>query len=267
MKNIFILFFLIPLVLLSQNNGETEIHISEVDNWKTHFSDSGLEGTFILTKLNSDSLLVYNFERSKIRYMPASTFKIPNSLIALEENAIIDENEFFKWDGQKRSFENWNQDQNLRTAIKYSCVWFYQELARRIGEEKMQYYLDTCKYGNAKMGANIDTFWLEGDIRISAYEQIEFLIKFLNKDLPFSERAFEIVKRIMLINSTDSYKYYAKTGWTGRVENEIGWYVGFIEKEGENWIFALNIDMNGIKDAKYRIEITESILESEGIIN
>ncbi|MCB0729998.1 MAG: class D beta-lactamase [Ignavibacteriae bacterium] len=239
----------------------------ENENWSEFYNSAKVNGTFVLTKLNSDSIFCFNKNRTDSSFLPASTFKIINSLISLETKAIEDENEIIKWDGQKRFLENWNQDQNLRSAIKYSCVWFYQELARRVGKEKMQYYLDVCNYGNSKMGDKIDTFWLEGDIRISAKEQIKFLTNFLNKTLPFSDRNFEIVKNIMLIDSTDKYKYYAKTGWTARVEREIGWYVGFVERLGETWIFAINIDMNGIDDAKYRIEITESILKQEGILN
>jgi beta-lactamase class D len=151
----------------------------------------------------------------------------------------------------------------MRTAIKYSCVWFYQELARRIGREKMQYYLDTVKYGNSKLGKNIDTFWLDGDLRISAIEQIEFLEKLLRKDIPFSNSNIETVKSIMMKDSTDTYNYYAKTGWVSK----IGWYVGFVIYDKERWLFALNIGIINNKDVKFRKIITEEILRDEGIIN
>ncbi|MCB0742589.1 MAG: class D beta-lactamase [Ignavibacteriae bacterium] len=267
-KILIIYYFLAFSILFSQTSiNEISEKYKSQNDWGKYFDESGVEGTFILYNLNEDSLKVYNQERAEKQFLPASTFKILNSLISLEVKAVKDENEIIKWDGVKRFYDAWNQDQNMKSAIKISCVWFYQELARRVGREKMQYYLDTCNYGNSKMGDKIDTFWLEGDIRISAKEQIKFLTNFLNKTLPFSDRNFEIVKNIMLIDSTDKYKYYAKTGWTARVEREIGWYVGFVERLGETWIFAINIDMNGIDDAKYRIEITESILKQEGILN
>lgn len=222
-----------------------------------------MNGTFVLTKLNSDTLFCFNSARADSAFLPASTFKIINSLISLETGAIKDENEIIKWDGVKRFYAFWNQDQNLSSAIKISCVWFYQELARRVGKEKMQFYLDTLNYGNSKMGADVDKFWLQGDLKISAVEQIKFLTQFLNRDLPFSERNVDIVEKILLVDSTENYKQYAKTGWSG----EIGWYVGYVIRQNQIWIFAMNINMIGIEDAKHRIEMTESILEKEGILN
>ena len=253
--------------LLSQNLISNSRHTIEMNSWGDFFNETGLEGTFVLQKLNSDTTRVYNSNRSIKQYLPASTFKILNSLISLETKAIKNENEIIKWDGVQRFYDKWNMDQSLQSALKYSCVWFYQELARRIGEEKMQYYLDTVKYGNSKIGSEIDIFWLEGELRISAIEQIEFLNKFLNNDLPFSDQNFEIVKGIMLVDSTDNYKLYAKTGWTARVHEQIGWYVGFLERNTEIWVFAMNIDIKEDKDSKFREELTRKILSFEGLLN
>ncbi len=236
------------------------------DKWSKYFTGRNITGTFVLTKLNSDSLLIYNEVRAKESFLPASTFKILNSLISLETNVIEDENKIIKWDGKKRFYNKWNQDQNMKTAIKYSCVWFYQELARRVGKERMQHYLDTVKYGNSKLGKNIDTFCLEGELRISAIEQINFLSKLLRQELPFSDRNMEIVKNILLVDSTDSYKFYAKTGWAKRPQNDIGWYVGFITSDSDTWIFSMNIDIKKNEDAKERKRITEELLKDEGII-
>jgi len=235
-------------------------------NWNRYFEEKDINGTFILTKLNSDTLTIYNSQRAEQQYLPASTFKILNSLISLETKAIDNEHTIIKWDGKKRFYDKWNRDQNMKSAIKYSCVWFYQKLARRVGEEKMQFYLDKVQYGNSKMGASIETFWLEGDLRISAIEQIKFLEKLLEKNLPFSNSNIETVINIMMIDSTNTYKYYAKTGWAGRVDQQIGWYVGFVIKDYESWLFAMNIDIDKKEDEKYRKSISEDILKEEGII-
>ncbi|MBK8945865.1 MAG: class D beta-lactamase [Ignavibacteriae bacterium] len=239
------------------------------NEWKKYFENVNVDGTFLLYNSTKDSTNVYNLERTEKQFLPASTFKIPNSLISLETKAIKDENEIIKWDGEKRFIDNWNQDHNLKTAIKYSVVWFYQELARRVGFEKMQKFLNEINYGNKRLGDKIDTFWLEGEIRISAVEQILFLNKFLKNDLPFSKQNMEIVKNIMLVDSTDSYKLYAKTGWSARVKNDkqIGWYVGFVETKNDTWIFAINIDINSENDLPHRINICREILKSERIIN
>jgi len=230
--------------------------------WGKFFQQKEIEGTFVLIKLNSDTVKVFNSERAYQQYLPASTYKIFNSLISLETNVIENENIIIKWDGKKRFYDKWNQDQTMRTVMKYSSVWFYQELARRVGREKMQYYVNTANYGNTKLGDSIDTFWLEGDLRISPIEQIDFLEKLLKYDLPFSKRNIETVKQLLIIDSTDQYKYYGKTGWVAK----IGWYVGFIILENEKWLFALNIDINNNDDVKQRKLITEKILRSERII-
>ena len=270
MKNIFsLLFYLITSnLLLGQKENEPNIEYEIVESWGEFFSDVLRDGTFIIKKMNSDTVKVYNLERSLKPYLPASTYKILNSLIALETKAIHDENDIIKWDGVERFYDMWNKDQTLASAIKYSCVWFYQELARRVGTQKMQFYLDTVKYGNSRMGSEIDNFWLEGNLRISAQEQVEFINKFLNRDLPFSIQNMEIVKNVMLMDSTNNYKLYAKTGWTARVEEneQIGWYVGFVENSDGYWIFAINIDIKDDADSKNRQDITNKILMQEGII-
>lgn len=261
---ILILFLLSFVLTISGNNGKI---IIEKNDWAKYYNDVNLDGTFVLTKLNSDTLYYYNLERANKRYLPASTFKIPNSLIALETEVITDENEIIEWDGKIRFIEQWNKDQNLQSAIKYSCVWFYQELARRVGRDRMQLYVDLINYGNSKLGAQIDTFWLEGDIRISPMEQIDFLTAFINRQLPFKKRNIDIVEKILLIDSTNTFRLYAKTGWTARVGFQVGWYVGFVKKNNEIWIFALNIDINEKKDADNRESITRAILKGEGVID
>jgi beta-lactamase class D len=266
MKKFVLLIILVSFVSCSQQTKNSQQVIIPTDKWKNHFTNAEVEGTFVLTKLNSDSLFVYNFERAKTGFLPASTFKIPNSLISLESKVIADENEIIKWDGKKRFYDAWNQDQNLSSAIRISCVWFYQELARRVGKDKMQFYLDTLNYGNSIMGADVDKFWLEGELRISAIEQIDFLTNFLNRDLPFSKRNFDIVEKILLVDSTDNYMQFAKTGWGGDDDNQVGWYVGFVKNSSGVWIFALNIHIKKDEDAQFRKIIVNEILKREGII-
>ena len=257
------LFILLPFILQSCKNEQ----VIEVNDWQSVFNKVKIEGTFVLSKLGSDSIFVHNPARLNNAYLPASTFKILNSLISLETKAIGDENEIIKWDGTKRFYDKWNQDQNLKSAIKYSCVWFYQELARRVGKDKMQHYLQASEYGNAKIGSEIDIFWLEGDLRISAKQQINFLNNFLNRKLPFQNENFDVVKSILMIDSTQSYKLYAKTGWALRTDKEIGWYVGFVERGEDIWVFAMNIDINESSDSKYREDLTGIILKGRGLID
>lgn len=265
MKPLF--FFLLAILIASCVNYKSGNDvISEKKEWEEFYKKRGLEGTFVLYNLNNNEYFVYNPERANQSFLPASTFKIINSLIALETGAIKDEKEMLEWDGIDRGWENWNRNQNMLYAFRNSTVWFYQEMARRIGEEKMQYWINACDYGNKNISGGIDLFWLQGEIRISAMEQIDFIKKLVNNNLPFNERNQDLVKEIMLADSSSSYKLYAKTGWAARVSPQIGWYVGFIETETEMWLFANNITIEENSQTAFRIEITYDILKSQGII-
>lgn len=269
-KLVLISFILFTSLLFSQSKiSEISENYKVENNWIKFFNDAGIPGTFILYNSTIDSLFICNPDRAEKRFLPASTFKILNSLISLETKVIKNENEIIKWDGKKRFYEMWNKDQNMRSALKYSCVWFYQELARRVGFENYHKYLDIVNYGNKKTGNKIDTFWLEGDLAISPVEQIIFLRNLINEKLPFEKKNMKIVKNILMVDSTANYKMYAKTGWTARVNepDQIGWYVGFVERGKETWIFALNIGFTKDEDASQRIDITKKILSNKRIID
>ena len=230
------------------------------------FAAHQVYGTFVLYDLAENRMYVHNEARADSGFVPASTFKIPNSLICLEEGTISDENEIIPWDGIERMSPSWNQDQNLRTAFKRSAYWFYQILARRVGEERMQYWLDTMQYGNQNMGGGLDQFWLMGDIRISAKEQIAFLKKLQDNSLSFSQRTKDIVRDIMIREKTDEFTLRAKTGW-GIPANRpaVGWYVGYLETQETVYFFAMNMHMPGIEDAPKRILITKDVFKVIGI--
>lgn len=238
----------------------------EVNGWKKFYDSFKTEGCFVLYNPGKKEVKVYNPERAATRYTPASTFKIFNSLVALETAAVKDENEIIKWDGEKRRIEEWNQDLDMKKAFKVSAVWFYQEVARRAGKERMQHWLDTAGYGNHSMGtANVDDFWLEDGLKISPYEQVQFLERLYKDGLPFSKRTMQVVKEVMKVDNVP-YTMRAKTGWALRVNKSVGWYVGWVEKDNEVYFFANNIDMAADDLAAARIEITKNILRSEGII-
>ncbi len=238
---------------------------SKVDFQKI-FTDNNIKGAFLLYDLKHDTTLVFNEPRTKIDYLPASTFKIINSLIALETRVIKDEKEMIAWDGEKRFVNEWNRDQNLQSAFKYSVVWFYQELARRIGEDRMQHYIDIVAYGNQNIGGGIDRFWLEGNIRITMQQQIDFLKRIHQNDLPFSQQTIDIVKEIMIHKKTEDYVLRAKTGWAARVKPNIGWFVGYLERKDNVYFFATNIDILENQDSKFRKKITLQILDQLNLL-
>ncbi len=205
------------------------------NQWASIFKKYGVDSAcFELADNNHDQILIYNLARASKRYSPASTYKIMNSLIGLETNVALDENLTLKWDGTVHSRVEWNKDMNMREAFKVSCVWYYQELARRIGRVEMQKYLDTVRYGNKRMGPNVDDFWLNDTLQISADEQVGFIKKLYFDKLPFSQRTQRIVRSLMLQEDSTHYKLYYKTGtnWTtvNNKDNILAWIVGFVEK-------------------------------------
>lgn len=241
--------------------------VEERNDFKKFFDKYGHDGCFLLYDLVNNSYLKYNPERCDQQFLPASTFKIFNSLVGLETGAVKDEFEVFKWDSVKRFYDKWNQDLDMVNAFKYSGVWYYQKLARLIGAEKMQYYISKNHYGNEDISGGIDMFWLNGGIRISANEQIEMLKKLYNNKLEFSQRTMDIVKKIMIYDKTDEYIIRAKTGWAIRVEDQIGWFVGYVEKGSDVYFFATNVQSKKPEEGfKSRQEITFKILKELKII-
>ncbi len=227
----------------------------------------GQPGTFVLYDLKRDHFLRYNPDRAAQRFLPASTFKILNSLISLETGVIPDENTVIKWDGTPYDIPEWNQDHTMRTAIANSVVWYYQELARRVGKERMQKYVDAAGYGNHDISGNIDSFWLDGALRISANEQVEFLKRLYQDNLPFSQRNLHIVKDILVLEKTPVSQLSGKTGTQLRVKPSINWFGGYVEKDGNVYIFATNLELSeGDTSSTRAKETTQRILLDMGLI-
>jgi len=251
---LFILIFVgLSTVTVAEGERSKQLDIENLFN--------GKDGTMILKNLKNDNMYVYNIPRSKKRFTPESTFKVPNSLIGLETNVLRDEYEVKRWDSIEREFENWNRDHTLASALRESAIWFYQDMAREIGDKKMLEYMNLIGYGNKDISGGIDTFWLNSSLKISAMEQIEFMEDLIEEDLPFKEKNHKVVKRMMILDEQDDYTIHGKTG-TRLSDMGLGWFVGFIETDKETWIFAVNIDGSGT-EAK---NITTEVLMQKGLI-
>lgn len=235
---------------------------TEDSRLETYFQ--GFEGAFVLYEQENNSYLRYNPQRCATRFLPASTFKIVNSLIGLETGVIPDENYVIPWDGTQYPVPSWNRDHSLKTAIQNSVVWYYRELARRVERDQMQAYIDDVGYGNRDISRSADYFWLDGSLQISADEQIELLKRLERDDLPFSQRSLDIVKELILLESGEDYKLRGKTGY-GEVDGiHTGWFVGYIEKQGQLAFFALNIGgsnsaANGSKAKEIALDILQGL--------
>jgi len=236
------------------------------------FDSRGVTGTFVLHDSRSDRMQCHDCVRATMRFLPASTFKIANALIALETGFAGGPDFEIPWDRRLSPRApwwpaEWAKDHTLKSAFKASAVWYFQELARRIGQGRMQEYVQRFRYGNEDISGGIDRFWLSGGLRISAAEQIDFLQRFYYNNLGVSERSTSIVKEIMVLEQTPSYRLSGKTGWAGLAEAPypgVGWLVGYLERAGFTVFFAMNLDLNKSQDAAARRDIVNGVLRVLG---
>ena len=237
----------------------------EVPELAKVLSANGVTGTFVLFDPASDTMLVADEARAKKRFVPASTFKIANSLIGLDAGVVKSVDEVLPYGGKPQPRKEWEHDMGLREAIKISNVPVYQELARRIGVERMRAGVKKLGYGNCEIGHVVDRFWLDGPLAISAVEQTEFLHRLLKGSLPIAPNAMQAVREITLLKKTDTYELHGKAGWwVGPTPPEIGWWVGWIERGNEVYPFALNFDMMKGDGVAKRIPIGLECLNALG---
>jgi beta-lactamase class D len=266
MRNlVFLIILLSGFASCSPNN------VTINNDLKKFFDQNRVNGTFGILSNGSGDFTVYNLSRFKdSAYLPASTFKIVNSLVGLETGKITDEKMVIKWDGITRAIPEWNRDLTMADAFKFSAVPYYQEVARRIGLPTMQRFLDTLGYGQRYEKAKInkiDTFWLDNSVKITADEQVGLVKKLYFDQLPFQKRAMRIVREVMTQEKNANYTLAYKTGWGIRENgNRLGWIVGWIEENHHPYFFALNLD--GAPDIKPEIRtgILKGILKQLGFL-
>jgi beta-lactamase class D len=253
---------------LAPSKGEQQPRVEMQPDLGEAFTELGTAGTFAVLDTGGGRVIVSDRERAETGFLPASTFKIPNSLIALETGVAADADAtMFPWDKVVRDFDAWNQDHMLRSAFKASSLPTYQEIARKIGPERMQHYVDEFNYGNHDIGsAPIDMFWLNGRLRISAMQQISFLQKLYRNELPVSPRSQEIVRDIMYIEPSELGPLRGKTGAVGigvepGSKATLGWLVGWVEQSNKPYIFAMNIDVRDPRHLAQRLQITKTLLK------
>ena len=248
----------------------------EVDLSRFFESIDPNDAAFVLLNGETGVVIRHNPARAQQRFIPASTYKIPNSLIALEAGVVSGPDHLIRWDSTASRDSGfwapvWSQDHTLRSAIRNSVYWYYQALAREIGAERMQRYLRQFGYGNQSIGGGIDRFWLDGDLRISSDEQVRFLRRMYNGDLGVSERSTAIVKNIILLEDTPEYRLSGKTGTADVTPTrELAWLVGYVEREGTPWFFALNIEGEQVWEQwgspTARLALVRSLLRELGVI-
>lgn len=241
MSRLILLFSLALCISCASESNEKAYH----NDYKTAFNaildNYDLSGSILIYDPQQQAYYSNDFEWARRDFLPASTFKIPNAIIALEMGIMKSDTSVIKWDGRKRDFESWEKDLTLRDAFQASCVPCFQEVARNIGTASMKTYLNKFHYNNMDVTTeNIDSFWLKGKSHISSFEQIDFLERFLTKKLPILNTTRESMLTIFKIEENQTYKLSGKTGWSYNETDNNGWFVGFLEKDHKKYYFALN---------------------------
>ncbi len=239
---------------------------------KQYFDQNNVTGSFGIYDNGQGQFTIYNVDRFKdSAYLPASTFKIVNSLIGLETGKIVNEKMVINYNGIASGRTECDTNLTMSEAFKKSCVPYYQEVARRIGKETMQHWLDSLGYGsrNGKpVIKTVDSFWLNNEVKVTADEQVGLAKKLYFDQLPFQKRTLRIVKDVMLMEKNSNYQLSYKTG-LGYTEDKkaIGWMVGWIEENRHPYFFALNIEGDADADIKsIRMNMLKSILKSLGFM-
>jgi len=243
------------------------------DSLKKYFDEYKVEGCFTFFDNAEGKVTVYNMELDTQRFLPASTFKIANALIGLQTGRITDEKMVINWDGKTRFYPNgdtataWNKNLDMTEAFKVSAVPYFQEVARRIGKDTMQHWIDTLGYGNKIIGDAIDTFWLNNTLKISPDEQLGLVKKLYFDQLPFRKMVQQQVRDAMLQEDNANYKLSYKTGWAHDEKGHgIGWLTGWIEENKHVYFFVTLVKAPDAKTdlSKMRWNITQDILKDMG---
>jgi beta-lactamase class D len=261
-----ILLIVILMAGCTPNNVEVN---NDLDKY---FKENNVRGSFAMLSNNTGIVSVYNLERYRdSAFLPASTFKIVNSLIGLQTGVISSDSMLLAWDGQTRSMEDWNKDLTMYQAFRASAVPYFQEVARRIGKDTMQQWLDSLSYGSKKITTSVDSFWLDHSLTITPDEQLGLVKKLYFYQLPFHKINMEMVKRAMLFEDTPEYKLSYKTGWSDwdpERKKHIGWVIGWIEENRHPYFFVLNLesDQQQFDMAGVRMKLLKSILKDQGFM-
>lgn len=234
------------------------------------FAKYDVKGTLIIHDVNNGVYYAHDAKRAVERFHPASTFKIFSTLIGLEVGAVPNVDlYFYKYLGEPVYLESWANDANLRLAFKRSQVPAYQLLARKIGRPAMQANINILGYGNMEIGdaANIDKFWLEGPLEISAYEQVQLLGRLASGKLPYSADAIRQTIEICRQEGMADYKIYGKTGWaTENIKQPVGWFVGWVDSPEGRYVFAVNMDIDSSADLYKREAVVKDVLNAMNVL-
>ncbi len=268
------LAFFVFIVGCSPNNVKVDRDL------KVYFDSNHVTGSFGMLNNGLGEFTVYNLSRFKdSAFSPASSFNIVSSLVGIETGRITNENMPVQWDGRARLLPNgdtafaWNKELTMHQALAAYAVPYYQEVARRIGKDTMQRWLDSlgygARFGKAAIKTRVDTFWLDNSIKVTTDEQLGLVKKLYFSQLPFQKRTQDVVKKAMAQTGNDKFKISYATGWgTADNGNALGWVVGWLEENNHAYFFALNLEGPiGTNMEKAGLGVLNGILKNIGFFD
>ena len=209
-----------------------------------------------------------------IRHSPASTFKIPHALVALETGVVTTET-VERWDGVRHDAQpEWNRDHTVISALRPSVLWFFQRIAPRIGAERMKSWLERFSYGNQDVSGPVTEYWINGRLQVSPLEQVAFLRKFYRERLPVAaghmravreglEQKPGTVQNALGVHSLKGdwrvVSLNAKTGATTAEGQRVSWLVGLLRSSGREFVFAAAVwrsdgDVDSLDGARLAVD-------------
>jgi beta-lactamase class D len=241
------------------------------------------ESCFLLNEVGKGEVRRRPAEICTTRLLPASTFKIPHALAALDAGVVSGPGEWMKYDGAPTEMEAWRHDHTLQTAMRDSVVWYFQRIARRLGLERERDYLRKFDYGNADPSSGLTTFWLGGSLQITPEEQLRFMQRLYRDELPTSPAAMHTVRQLIVqpagvvVNATGTHTFAApwpsgtivsaKTGsGTDRGGKSVRWLVGHVARQGRSWIFVSCVAGGTDTPPLAAVEQAAAALREEGVL-
>lgn len=242
---------------------QTDGKITELD-LREEFG--GYAGSFVLYDTADSSWQIYNKDLALTRTAPASTYKIYSALLGLETGVISKQQSTIPWDGQEYSYPSWNADQDLISAMQNSVTWYFQALDRRVGLERIKEYMHKIRYGNQEVTGDTDHYWISGGLKISPVEQVQLLQKLCDNTFGFAQEHVDLIKQSIRLEAMKDRVLYGKTG-TVAVDgkNRSGWLIGYVETDGRNCFFAVNIQKEEQADGPTAARIALKVLARLGV--
>ncbi|MEV0201253.1 class D beta-lactamase [Nonomuraea sp. NPDC050691] len=236
------------------------------DDLRAVFDAAKVRGTFALLDVSSRKVTVVDRGRAEKPMVPASSFKVPHALVALQTGVVKNPDEVIPWDGTPQPFPEWEKDMSMREAVRVSNAAAFQVIARRIGLQRERQWLHRLNYGNRQTGTVVDRFWLDGPLKISAVEQTRFMERLAALRLPASREHQRTVHELIKQEEKDGYVLYAKSGWQNAPGPGTGWWTGWVDRGGRVYTFALNMDIAKDGDAAKRATLARELLHRLNVL-